>query len=174
MQQYTFTFAWNHKAKSPKQACQAFVRAALDQAMVCTLTGIAAFCLTQAEYNTLLPLVPRIMLNSPGEMPVGNARHAGDRVNTAYETLQHMRNYLSSYLASPAAGIPTDILRSMEDGERGMSTRSLEWIFTFLKNYCRLIFTDIDDLKAMLAEQWDQTQEIRTFVHDKEHIALCH
>ena len=170
MQRHTFTFAWDHKAKSQKLACQAFVRAALDQARKCTLTGIAAFCLTQAEYTALHPNVPRTMLNPPGEMPAGNARHAWERLTIAYETQEHMRNYLSSYLASPAAEIPTDILRSMEDGEHGMSTRSLEWIFTFLKNYCRLTFTDIDDLRALLAEPWDQTQEIRTFVHDKEHI----
>jgi hypothetical protein len=170
MSRTTFTCVWNPNIKFPKLACQQFLRSAQDQAINCTMTGILPFCMTEAEHLVLYPLGPRVVLGNPGAMPAGNARHVWEHLNTAYELQEFTRRAFFSHLTSPAAGIPLDIIRSMEDGPHGLSTRSLQWIFTFLQNFCVLTFADIDEIKLHFTEAWDQVQEIRTFIHDKQHL----
>ena len=99
-------------------ACQQFLRTAQDQALNCTMTGILPFCMTEAEHLLLYPLGPRVVLDNPGAMPVGAARHVRAHLNTAYELQEFTRRDFFSHFTSPAAGIPLDIIRSMEDGPK--------------------------------------------------------
>ena len=88
MQRNPFTFKVNAGIVNKKMAIADFILQAQDQARHCSNTGILPLCMTVAEHLVLYPLGPAVILQSPGPMPAGAARHPWEHLNTAYETQQ--------------------------------------------------------------------------------------
>ena len=169
-QRNPFTFKWNRSTPNTKMACKAFIVEAFHQVRNCSTTGILPMCVSPAEYALLHPAGPMVILASPGDMPGGGARHAWEHLNNAFENQQMLYRACLTHITSPDANMPSDIIRSMHEGEHGLANRDLRWIFTFLKNFCVFTLTDITVLKESFVVPWDRVQEIRTFVHDKQQI----
>ena len=170
MQRHPLTFKVNAGISNKKMAIADFILQAHDQARHCSTDGILPLCMTAAEHLVLYPLGPAVILLPPGPMPGGAARHPWEHLNTAYETQQVLARQMLTHTISPEAGIPVDLIRSMHDGIHGLSNRDLPWIYAYLKNFSVLSPTDIDELMDEFALPWDSKQEIRTFVHDKQHL----
>jgi hypothetical protein len=170
MQRNPFTFKWNTKLNK-KVGCDQFVLDLFDQSRHCTSKPLGIFhaCVDAAEHLVLHPLIPMVILAHPGPMPAGHARHPWAYLNAAYEEQETMKRHLLTYITSPDANMPEDILRSMQDGVHGLSTRDLRWIITFLRQFAVFAFSDIDQLMESFKLPWDSTTDINIFIHDKQH-----
>jgi hypothetical protein len=134
--------------------------------------GILHAGVSPAQHLALHPQVPALILADPGPMPGGAARHPWEHLEKAFLNQTDAIRCGNIYITSPEANVPLDILRSMQDGALGMSTRDMRWILQFLlDNYATLRLTDIDEMihtfKTVL---WDTTSDIRCYLYDKRQI----
>ena len=167
-----FTFRWGAKGSHRRNATQ-FQIDAFDQARRATNApngvGILHALTTILEHQALHPGIAIAVLQHPGVMPVGpaNAIKIWEHSERAFDIQQDAVRQFTNHLTTDS-GIPADIIRNMQDGANGMSTRSLPWIFNYIRtNYAGLNPQDIEELLAEFSIRWDPSTDIRTYLHDK-------